>query len=345
MSFNGPGFRFVAGRDLPRFFPHKLIGVLPKPFTPMMATPGDKPFDSPDHLFEVKWDGVRTLAFCQEGRTRLFARSGREVTHQYHEFSDLHTRMKVKEAVFDGEIVAMDERGRPSFERLQSRINLQREGDIRRGIATVPLELVLFDLVFVDSEWIGDLPLLQRIERLPSSIGFGEGVMHSEGIPDHGTALFAAAEEKGVEGIVAKKMKSTYVPGRRTKDWIKIKVIKRASVVIGGLSPGEGSRGSYFGSLMVGAFSDDGLQYLGNVGTGFTDRTLGILVSKLADIEAAQSPFIDTPRIKGARWVKPALVAEVEYRELTNALRLRAPSFKGLRDDLTPEECRLEDVV
>ncbi|MBW3588532.1 MAG: non-homologous end-joining DNA ligase [Actinobacteria bacterium] len=319
--------------------------MLPKPFTPMMATLGEKPFDSPDHLFEVKWDGVRTLAFCEGGRTRLFARSGREVTHQYHEFSDLHTRLKVKEAVFDGEIVAMDERGRPSFERLQSRINLQRDTDIRRGIATVPLELVIFDLVFADSEWIGELPLVQRIEQLPSSINFGEGVLHSEGIPDQGTALFEAAKEKGLEGIVAKKTQSIYVPGRRTKDWIKIKVTKRASVVIGGLSPGEGSRGSSFGSLMVGAFSEDGLQYLGNVGTGFTDRTLGVLISKLAELESAKSPFMETPRIKGVRWVKPTLVAEVEYRELTNALRLRAPSFKGLRDDITPEQCRLEDVA
>ena len=305
----------------------------------MLATMSDKPFDSPDFVFEAKWDGVRALAFCEEGRTRIFARSGRDVTHQYPEFASVHEHMNAKEAVFDGEIVAMDERGRPSFERLQSRINLQRAGDIRRGVAQIPLNLVLFDLVFVDGEWIGDRPLLERVDTLKQSFQFGETILLSEGIREDGLALFDAAGERGLEGIVAKKAMSHYIPGRRTRDWIKIKVIKRMSVVIAGWSVGGGSRSSSFGSLITGVYTDEGLRYIGNVGTGFNDRMLDVLVPKLKELEIDKSALRDPPKLKGARWTKPELVAEVEYRELTNAFRLRAPVFKGLRDDITPEQC------
>jgi bifunctional non-homologous end joining protein LigD len=310
----------------------------------MLATLSDKPFDSPDFVFEVKWDGVRALVFCEEGRTRLYARSGREVTHQYPEFASMHERMKVKEAVFDGEIVAMDERGRPSFERLQSRINLQRAGDIRRGVAQIPLDLVLFDLVFVDGEWISGRPLLDRVEGLKQSFEFGETTLLSEGIPEEGRALFDAAGERGLEGIVAKKAMSHYIPGKRTRDWIKIKVINQISVVIAGWTVGGGSRSSSFGSLIAGAYTKEGLSYIGNVGTGFTDRTMSVLVPKLRALEVDQSALRDPPKLKGAHWVKPELVAEVEYRELTNAFRLRAPSFKGLRDDISPQDCRVDDI-
>ena len=305
----------------------------------MLATMSDKPFDSPDFVFEVKWDGVRTLAFCEKDRTRVFARSGRDVTHQYPEFASVHEHLKATEAVFDGEIVAMDENGRPSFERLQSRINLQRAGDIRRGVAQIPLELVLFDLVFVDGEWIGGRPLTGRVEHLKESFEFGDTILLSEGIPEQGTALFNAAGARGLEGIVAKKATSHYIPGKRTRDWIKIKVIKQMLVVIAGWTVGGGSRSSSFGSLIAGVYTKEGLTYIGNVGTGFNDRMLDVLVPKLKGLEIPKSALKDPPRLKGARWAKPELVAEVEYRELTNAFRLRAPSFKRIRDDIPAAQC------
>lgn len=311
----------------------------------MLATLGEGPFDSADHLFEVKWDGVRTLAFCEAGVTRLFSRTGREVTHQYPEFSELHKQLGRSNAVLDGEIVALDSAGRPSFERLQNRINLARPGDISRGVERIQLDLVLFDQLFSDDRWLGDLTIENRVALLESSVLFEERVLKSDSIPEHGKALFDAACERGLEGIVAKKRGSHYFPGKRTRDWIKIKSVSRADCVIGGWTPGLGGRGGSLGALLVGVYGPEGLVYIGSVGTGFTDRTLSEVRGRLEKVEAAQSPFSQPVAVKGARWVRPELVCEVEYRELTSGKKLRAPSFKGLRTDKAPEDCLLADLV
>ena len=301
-------------------------------------------FDSAEHLFEVKWDGVRVLSFCENGSTRLYSRSGREVTHQYPEFKDLHSRLHLPNAVLDGEIVALDANSRPSFERLQSRINLSRPSDIARGVSQISLDLVLFDLVFCSGEWIGGQPLTDRLDLLGRSVDFGERVLRSEPIPFHGCALFEAAKAKGLEGIVAKLSNSHYIPGRRTRDWLKIKTIYDIDVVIGGYSAGINARSSSLGALQVGAYDAGGkLRYLGAVGTGFKDRDLVSIKAKLEELQTATSPFADKLP-KGIRFARPELVAKVEYRELTNGMRLRAPSFKGLRDDKAPEECVVPEV-
>lgn len=306
----------------------------------MLPTLTDKAFDSPDHLFEVKWDGVRVLAFCENASTRLYSRSGREVTHQYPEFVHLHERLHLPNAVLDGEIVALDPNSRPSFERLQSRINLSRPSDIARGVSQISLDLVLFDLVFCSGEWIGGQPLTDRLDLLGRSVEFGERVLRSEPIPTHGCALFEAARARKLEGIVAKVANSHYIPGRRTRDWLKIKTTHDIDVVIGGFSPGINSRSSSLGALQVGAYDAGGkLRYLGAVGTGFKDRDLKMMKEKLGAIETPVNPFAEKVPVKGIRYVRPELVAKVEYRELTNGMRLRAPSYKGLRDDKTPEEC------
>lgn len=308
----------------------------------MLPTLTQRAFDSPEHLFEVKWDGVRVLAFCDGSSTRLYSRTGREVTHQYPEFNQLAARLNVPNAVLDGEIVALDANSRPSFERLQSRINLSRPSDIARGVSQIALDLVLFDVVFDRGEWIGSRPLIDRLERLGTSVVFGERVLRSEPIPLHGIALFEAAKAKGLEGIVAKAMKSHYIPGRRTRDWLKVKTTYDIDVVVGGWSAGLNSRASSMGALQVGAYDPEGnLRYLGSVGTGFKDRDLRSIRAKLEEREIATSPFADKIPSRGIRWARPELVARVEYRELTNGMRLRAPSFKGLRDDKRPEECTL----
>ena len=312
----------------------------------MLPTLTDKAFDSPEHLFEVKWDGVRVLAFCEGSSTRLYSRSGRDVTHQYPEFGELSARLNVPNAVLDGEIVALDPNSRPSFERLQSRINLSRPSDIARGVSQIALDLVLFDLVFESGEWIGNRPLTDRLERLGSSVVFGERVLRSEPIPLHGIALFEAAKARRLEGIVAKAVRSHYIPGRRTRDWLKIKAIHDIDVVVGGWSAGLNSRASSMGALQVGAYDAEGkLRYLGSVGTGFKERDLHSIKAKLEAREIPTSPFADKIPPKGIRWARPELVAMVEYRELTNGMRLRAPSFKRLRDDKKPEDCRLEDQM
>lgn len=310
----------------------------------MLPTLADAPFNSPEHLFEVKWDGVRVLAFCDGTSTHLYSRTGRDCTHQYPEFSGLHRRLGLPNAVLDGEIVALDPAGRPSFELLQSRINLSRATDVARGVARVSLDLVLFDLVFDSGQWIGGQPLTERIDRLGGAVTFGERVLRSEPIPHHGCALFEAAKAKGLEGIVAKAMRSHYLPGRRTREWMKIKTVYDIDVVIGGFSAGVNSRAGSLGALQVGAYDGEGrLQFLGSVGTGFKDRDLVTMRARLEELEAPQSPFAGKLPLKGVRFVRPELVAKVQYRELTSAMRLRAPSYKGLRDDKRPEECLLPE--
>jgi bifunctional non-homologous end joining protein LigD len=309
----------------------------------MLATLAAEPFDSPEWLFEVKWDGVRTLAFCDESSTRLYSRSGREVTFQYPEFSDLHRTLKSSNAVLDGEIVALDPARRPSFELLQHRINLSRPADIARAVERIALDLVLFDVVFVDGRWVNEEPLSSRVERLGSLVEFGDRVQRSPPIPEHGVALFEAARDNHLEGIVAKRAASRYLPGRRSRDWLKIKTILEADCVIGGYSSGQGNRSGALGALLVGAF-DDGLRYIGSVGTGFTEATLEILRSQLDARTTDECPFVDPLPPKGITWVRPELVCLVQYRELTKARKLRAPAFKGLRYDKSPQECRIEDL-
>lgn len=317
-------------------------GKLPELFKPMLASLAAKPFDSPDFLFEVKWDGVRTLCFCDGSSTRLFSRSGREVTHQYPEFAGLHEQVGASNAVIDAEIVAMDANGRPSFERLQSRINLSRPNDIKRAVDKVSLDLVCFDIVHLNGRWIGDQPLSERTESLSKTVSFEERVMRSEPIAEHGDALFRAARERNLEGIVAKKSSSLYLPGKRSREWLKIKVVQNADCVIGGWTSGQGRRGGSLGALLVGIYEGDDLRYIGSVGTGFTDKALHDVQRELQAIASDTSPFSEKIPGKGIRWVRPKIVCEVEYRELTAGFRFRAPSFKGLRPDKDPTDCRLQ---
>jgi len=311
----------------------------------MLATAGANPFDSPMHLFEIKWDGVRTLAFCEGGATRLFSRSGREVTGQYPEFADLHRKLKVGNAVLDGEIVALNSMAMPSFELLQGRINLSRGFDIARGVERIPLDFVLFDLVFSEGEWRGGLPLEARLDLLDRSMSWDGRILKSDPVPENGVALFEAVNAKGLEGIVAKRLGSPYLPGKRSRDWIKVKTVQRADCVIGGWTKGQGNRSGSIGALLLGAYDSEGnLRYVGSVGTGFTDRRLDFVRRSIEQIESTSNPFSERPAIKTVSWCRPELVCEVEYRELTAATRLRAPSFKALRSDKSPAECRLSDL-
>jgi bifunctional non-homologous end joining protein LigD len=318
---------------------------LPSPFAPMLPTLVSEPFDSPEHVFEIKWDGVRVLAFCDGQGTRLFSRSGREMNRQYPEFCDLHQRLRVANAVLDGEIVALDSDSRPSFERLQQRINLSRESDVARGISRIPLDLVFFDLPFRDGVWLGGNPLTERMEQLVTTVSFEDRVLRSEPIPEHGKALFEAARAKGLEGIVGKRAASHYFPGKRTREWLKVKTTREVDCVIGGFSAGQNARAGSFGALLVGVYEAGALRYIGSVGTGYTLKTLRTLREVLDSLKTNTSPFSEPVPVRQANWVRPALVCEVEFRELTHGLRLRAPAFKRLRDDKLPEECTLDQLV
>jgi bifunctional non-homologous end joining protein LigD len=320
--------------------------------TPMAATLVEEPFDDDKWIFEIKWDGVRAIAVCSE-ETMLLSRNRRDITKTYPELDSVHERLVALDAVVDGEIVALSG-GRPSFERLQSRMNLQNEHEIRRSMKTCPVSYVVFDLLYLDGRSLISEPVERRKELLSELVVPSERLQVSHSESGIGTALFQAARERKLEGVVGKKLGSPYRPGKRTREWVKIKAIYDADVVVGGWSSGEGSRSSSFGALLVGAFADEGLVYLGSVGTGFSEKMLGEVFPKLRQLESLECPFIGGleavkagrfgKAIKDPHWITPELVARIEYRELTAGLRLRAGSFKGLRTDKDPEDCLLDDL-
>lgn len=306
----------------------------------MLASTRDQPFDSEEFLYEVKWDGMRVLAFCETGRTRLYSRSRRDVTHQFPEFAEIHTMVR-SAAILDGEIIAVGESGKPSFERLQGRIGLSKPGDVARGLIETPLDFICFDLVFLDGEWLGKSPLHERREVMSKEVDFGGRVLASEVVASQGIALFEAVEAQGLEGIIAKRTVSRYIPGTRSKDWLKIKTSRCLDCVIGGWKPSGGHKDDVVGSLLVGAFDDGLLRYLGSVGTGFDEKTRQELTRRLRALGSSQNPFSEQIDPRAVNFVEPQLVCKVEYRELTHAKKLRAPSFKGLREDKAPSECLL----
>lgn len=321
---------------------------------PMMATLVPDAFDDENWIFEPKWDGVRALAICQRDETALLSRNQNDITSTYPEFERLHDRLVCNDAIVDGEIVAMHS-GRPSFERLQSRINLQNERDIARMAREIPATFIAFDLLYMDGRSLLAEPVEVRKELLDELVVPTDQVQVSPYTECDGTSLFETARKMNLEGIVGKKLGCPYKPGKRVREWIKVKTVYEADLVVGGWSRGEGSRSSTFGSLLVGAYEDGELRFTGSVGTGFTDKLLKEVLPRLQELQTDECPFAVDPRktggsrfgkpIKNPSWVTPNLVARVEFRELTSVGKLRAPSFKGLRSDKDPEECRFEDIA
>jgi bifunctional non-homologous end joining protein LigD len=241
----------------------------------------------------------------------------------------------MREAVFDGEIVAFGDDGRPSFERLQRRINVSSASAVRRLSASTPVVYAIFDVLYLDGHSLMALPYEDRRARLDALELGGPAWRAPANHPGRGRALLDATEAQGLEGVVAKRLDSRYEPGRRTGAWIKIKHVTRQELVICGWLPGEGRRTDRIGALLMGYWTDDGrLDYAGRVGTGFTERTLNELARKLGPLRRADSPFDDAPKLpRNAVYTEPDLVAEIEFREWTTEGVMRAPSFKGLRTD------------
>lgn len=309
---------------------------LPRAIVPMNATVGRLPHDDDQWAFEIKWDGVRTLAYAEPGELRLVSRTGRDVTAQYPEVRAMSRTLGSRRVVLDGELIAFDG-GRPSFQRLQSRINVSSEGDIRRAQGEAPVVYIIFDLLYVDGRSLLRHPYLERRAELASLELAGA---HWQ-VPDYqrgdGGALLAATRAQGLEGVMAKLLRSTYQPGRRSRQWLKIKNVRRQEVVIAGWVPGQGRRSDSLGALVVGVYDDDGaFRYAGKVGTGFTEVTLKMLRSRLAELEVDASPFEGREPQRDTVFVRPELVCEVEFSEWTQTGTLRQPSFQGLRDDKEP---------
>ena len=310
---------------------------MPARVVPMLArlTP-ELPTDPERWAFEVKWDGVRAVAYSEPGRLRLEARSGNDITSRYPELHRLNRALSSHSAILDGEVVAFDERGRPSFERLQHRMHIASEAQARRLSKGSPVAYVIFDLLWLDGHSLMSLPYEERRAALAELELKGS---HWQ-VPDHvvgdGEALVAATRSQGLEGIVAKRLDSPYEPGRRSTCWRKIKNVQRTDVVVCGWMPGEGRRRERIGALLIAVEDEEGhLRYAGRVGTGFTERELDRLHGLLAPLRRDDPPWTRGPKPpREAILVEPRFVAEVEFIEWTSDGVLRAPSYKGLREDV-----------
>jgi bifunctional non-homologous end joining protein LigD len=323
----------------------RLPAALTRPgFTPMLASPGELPVDRDAAWgYEFKWDGVRAVAYIEGGQVRLRSRKGEDITVRYPEVGALPPSLAGRDVVVDGEIVAMDEQGRPDFGALQNRMH--RTGREVAGMARAkPVTYLVFDLLAEGEDSLLDRPYVERRERLDELAPAGKRWVLTPWFPGGGAGVLAASLENGLEGVVAKRLDSPYRPGVRSADWIKVKNFRTQSVVVGGWRPGKGRRAGGVGSLLFGVPDDQGrLVYAGHVGTGFTDQQLDELMGLFTP--RATSPFDgDLPRevTRDAQWVEPTLVGEVAYGQWTTDGRLRHPSWRGLREDLDPEDVVLE---
>jgi bifunctional non-homologous end joining protein LigD len=312
---------------------------------PMLATVGELPPPEEDALwgYEFKWDGVRAVAAVRGGALGLTSRKGTDITVRYPEVGRLPDGLVGHDAVLDGEIVAMDENGRPDFGVLQNRMH--RTGpEVSRMAAAMPVTYLVFDLLSWDGEDLLARPYAERRERLDALGLAGHRWVATPWFRGGGAGVRAASEENGLEGVVAKRLTSPYRPGLRSPDWRKVKNVRTQSVVVGGWRPGQGRRAGGVGSLLFGVPDDEGnLIYAGHVGTGFSDQDLKDL--KRMFTARSTSPFHGTlPRevTRDAHWVEPDLVGEVAYAVWTSDGRLRHPSWKGIRDDLEPDDVVIE---
>ncbi|MDQ4025935.1 MAG: non-homologous end-joining DNA ligase [Actinomycetota bacterium] len=316
---------------------------MPDRIAPMLARSGNLPRDEEAYGFEVKWDGIRTVLFCDHGHLTLQGRNFTDFTPRYPEVRELARELGARRLVLDGEVVAFDDEGRPSFERLQTRMHLASDSAVRRRMRDTPVTYVIFDLLYLDGHSTMPLAYEDRRKVLEALALEGPAWRVPAYHPGEGSALLGATRELGIEGIVAKRLDCPYEPGRRSSGWIKVKNVCLQDVVIGGWTPGEGGRAGHLGALAVGVMEDGRLVYAGKVGTGFTERTLAMLERELQPLRRDESAFEGRQPPKGTLFVEPRLVASVEFREWTNSGTLRAPSFKGLRPDKDPQDCVREE--
>jgi bifunctional non-homologous end joining protein LigD len=319
---------------------------LPASLRPMLAVPVAEPFSRPGWLFELKYDGVRALATIRDGRVHLRARSGREETSRYPELAGIVGAVAAESAVLDGEIVALDAEGRPSFERLQRRINVSDARQVSRAAAEVAASFLAFDLVYLDGHDLRDLPLELRKRLLRERLTDGAEIRYGDHVEREGEALFAAIRERELEGMVAKRADSRYESGRRSPSWLKVKAWCEQDCVIYGLTAGRGGRQGSVGSLVLGIFDEGRLVHAGLAGSGLDEETIAGLRRRLEPLRLERSPLQPPPAlpqsVQPVTWVRPELVCSVRFAAWTAAGTMRHPVFRGLRPDLTPEDCGRE---
>jgi bifunctional non-homologous end joining protein LigD len=308
-------------------------------YAPMLATLVDELPTGKGWLFEVKWDGYRAIATVSGGDVTLTSRNGNDLTARFPTVARAVARaVKTPDCVLDGEVCALDERGRASFSAMQ------------QGKEGTPIVYYVFDLLELEGEPLIDLPLVERRAKLEQVLDRRPTAVRLSEVFEDGEALLAAAREQGLEGVIAKRADSRYHSERRTREWLKIKTKNRQEFVIAGYTKGQGRRSDLLGSLILAVYRGNELSYVGNVGTGFTERELERLLRKLRPLERKTSPFKVVPKMPKVRkgdvvWVEPKLICEVEFTEWTHDGHLRAPVYKGLREDKEPEEVRREEPM
>ena len=304
---------------------------------PMLATTGTHVPTEPGWSHEVKWDGVRALTEVRDGRLRMYSRNGNDVTVAWPELSA--SPLADRDLLVDGEVIALNEHGLPDFRVLQDRMHVRNGQTARRLAETVPATYMVFDLLRLDGEDLSALPLEERRARLE-----GLGLDSTWQVPqvyDDGDMLFEATQQQGLEGVVSKRRSSRYVFDSRTSHWLKLAHRLNASFVVGGWRPQEGSSAGNLAAVLVGEPTADGLMYRGRVGSGIGGKASALLTKLLAGHARADSPFDDeVPRIDatGTHWVDPVVVVDVDSHATARNQRLRQPSYRGVRTDLTPED-------
>jgi bifunctional non-homologous end joining protein LigD len=316
---------------------------LPDKLSPMLAVPAERPPEGKDWAYEFKWDGIRVLLWIDGGRVRALTRNGNDTTGSFPELRDLGESVGSAQLLLDGELVALDEHGRPSFSRLQRRMHVTSAAAVRKAAASDPASLVLFDLLHRDGRSLLASTYDERRAELESlGLAGPRWALTPAFTEDSGTEVLRIAGELGMEGLVAKRRDSPYRPGTRSSEWTKVKLQRTQEVVVGGWTAGQGNRRGRFGSLLVGVPADDGgLHYAGKVGTGFSQVAIEDLLAQLAPLVTDASPFDDDVHREagaGATWVRPQLVGEVRFSEWTPDRRLRHPVWRGIRTDKGPGE-------
>ncbi|HWY90965.1 MAG TPA: DNA ligase D [Solirubrobacteraceae bacterium] len=328
--------------------PEREREAMPEHLAPMLASAGELPRARDGWAFEIKWDGVRAIAYWRPGRLRLESRNRKDITVRYPELRALGRQLGAREAVLDGEVVALDAQGRPSFERLQRRMHVSSESVIRRLADETPVTYAIFDLLYLDGRQTLRLPYRERRELLEGLKLDGPAWRTPACHAGDGRDLLNVSAEHGLEGVLAKRLDAPYRPGERSGDWLKVKNVNRQEFVIGGWLDGKGRRAGSLGALLVGYHEGErdgrALRYAGRVGTGFDERELERLAGELARRGRHSSPFAPrgTQPPRGAHFVEPELVAEIEFSHLTRDRILRHSSYKGLRPDKPAAEVELE---
>jgi bifunctional non-homologous end joining protein LigD len=313
--------------------------AMPSRLGPMLATIGDAPFSDPNWLFEIKWDGVRALAWIADGALTLRSRTGQDITRRYPELAALPEAVAAREVILDGEIVALDARGHSDFERLQVRMHVRAPSE--NLVAKTPVVYYAFDLLYYDGYDLREAPLLERKQLLQRLLHTSHRFRYSDHQLERGQELFELARENGLEGILAKRVSSPYVSDR-SANWVKLKVTKTVDTVVGGWTAARTSA-IPFGSLLLGLYQGKKLRFIGHVGSGFGEKRLDELANKLKQLEVSTCPFDTVPETnEKPTWVSPALVARAKFSGWTDEHALRHPVFLGLREDVQPADCRWE---